>query len=345
MKLAVLGATGHTGRMTVPALVARGAQVIACGRDSTRLSALAEEHGVETRRVDVTNAGEVRAALRDVDGVANLAGPFLQTGPVPIEAAVRRGIPYADTTGEQAFMLDAHKRYHQRAQDAGSPVINALAYEYALSDLVAHAFFPEGGEALHVLYRARGSGASAGTKKSMARVLGAKCFSFENGKLVQEGYARHTRKFVTDQGPRDAATFPGGEALTIPRHTPFGTVRSYMPAPPSRARLLRALAPVARVALRGPVLRAVERRIDKTHRPPKNDSSRAEIHLVAQKPDRRVLVKMGDPYVVTAELVAEGLTRLVGGKASGVIAPAEALDARGVLEALAKRLPDFRVEG
>lgn len=345
MRLAVFGATGHTGRMTVSALRARGVQVIACGRATAQLTRLAEDPGVETRRVDVTNAGDVRAALRDADGVANLAGPFLQTGPMPIEAAIRRGIPYVDTTGEQAFMHEARRRYHKRAAAAGAPVINALAYEYALSDLAAAAFLPDGGEALHVLYRSRGSAASAGTKKSMARVLGKKCLGFEHGKLVAEGYARHRRRFQTAQGPRDAATFPGGEALTIPRHISFETVRSYMPMPPARALALRALAPLARAALHGPVLRAVERRIDKTHKAPQNEDAKAEIHLVAEKPDRRVVLTMGDPYVVTSELCAEGLTRLVGGKASGVVAPSEALDARGVLGALAKRSPAFRVEG
>jgi short subunit dehydrogenase-like uncharacterized protein len=344
-RLAVLGASGHTGRLVVPALLARGATVLACGRDENALAALHEAHGVETARVDVTEAGSVRAALRDADGVANLAGPFLETGPMPIEAALRRGIPYVDTTGEQLFMARARARYHARALEAGAPVVNALAYEYALADLAVAARLPEGGDALHVLYRSRGAQTSAGTKKSMARALASKAFGYEDGRLRPVAAARWRHRFPTDQGPRDGVSFPGGEILTVPRHAPFRTVRTYVPAPRSRALAMRLAAPLARLALRGPVLRAVERRIDRAHVPPRNEDARAEIHLDARGPDRRVVVRMGDPYAATAEVCAEGLVRLASGraKAAGVLSPAEALPAAPLLDALSARIA-LRVE-
>jgi hypothetical protein len=117
-----------------------------------------------------------------------------------------------------------------------------------------------------------------------------------------------------------------------------------MPAPPARALALRALSPLARVAMHGPVLRAVERRIDRTHRAPRNEEARAEIRMVAEGPAKRVLLSMGDPYRVTAELLAEGLVRLVGGaKAAGVVAPAEALPAAETLTALSRRVPEFQL--
>lgn len=352
MRIVVFGATGHTGALAVGALRRRGADVVACGRRQAALERLRAAHpaGVETRAVDVTDAAQVRGVVRGtVDGVLNLAGPFLATGPVPIEAALRHGAPYVDTTGEQAFMHRSRQRYHSRAEDAGVAVVHALAYEYAFGDLVARARFPEGGDMLHVLYRARGAGASAGTKKSIVRVLAAPSLGYEDGRLTPVPPGRYARTFQTDDGARDGMWIPGGEILTVPRHTPFATVRTYSVAKPSTRAATRALRPLARLALRGPVLDAVERRVDARHHAPDNASARGEIHLVAERggAEARVVVRMQDPYVATAEAAAEGIVRLAGRGAGdtggGVLAPAEAFDARSFLSTMEKGLDGFSV--
>ena len=328
MHVVVLGARGHTGKLLVPSLERRGVEV--------------EAHG---REVDVTDASAVREAVRRADAVVNLAGPFLATGTVPIEACLRHSVPYVDTTGEQAFMRLAQRRYHERALARETPVVNALAYEYALADLAVAAHLPDGGDALHVLYRSGGARGSRGTKKTVARVMAARHpLGFEDGALVQVPMAAYRRRFGTSDGPRDAMSFPGGDALLVPRHAPFRTVRSYVPMRPARAVGARVLAPVARLALRGPVLRAVERRIDRKHVEPENAAARAEVVLETEGPARRVVVKVGDPYKATAEVCAEGVVRLVGSGKKGVLAPAEALDARAVLDALEARVKGFHVE-
>lgn len=348
MRIVVLGATGHTGRLTVAALRRRGATVLACGRNAEALAAIAREHpdGVETRRVDVTDEADVRAALRGADAVANLAGPFLSTGHAPIRAALAEGIAYADTTGEQAFMHAARVRQHEQAQDANVPVVNALAYEYAMGDLAANAYLHEGGRALHVLYRSRGTRPSAGTSKSILRVMAAPGLGYEDGRLVAESSARHRRVFATADGPRHGMSVPGGEPLTVPQHSPFGTVRTYFAAKPRTATTARLMAPLARVALREPVLRALERRIDRKHRPPSNERARGEVHLLAETDEgtRSVVVHTGDPYATTAETMAEGILRLTRSGAAGVVAPAVALDAPDFLSALEELLPEFSVE-
>lgn len=338
MRVAVLGATGHTGALLVPALRERGAEVIACGRDAARLRKL-EGAGVSTRALDVGDAAALDALFAEVDGVANLAGPFLATGLGPAEAAIRAGIAYVDTTGEQAFMHEVRTRLHDNALAAGVPIVNALAFEYSFGDLAARAFFPEGGDALHVFYRPRRTQASAGTKKSVARVMASRGLGFEDGQLVPQGAARHRRSFDTRDGARLGLSFPGGEVLTVPRHTPFGTVRTYVPTSPRNARLAPVLAPLARLALRGPVLQAVERAIDRRHRAPDNAAAKGEIHLVTR--ERHVVVHTPDPYVATAHVCAEGLARLVAGTARGVLSPAEAFDARDMLAVLQARMPGF----
>lgn len=345
-RVTILGATGHTGALAVEALLKRGVEVRACGRDADALKRL-EEMGARTKRVDVTDAAALDAALSGADVVANLAGPFLATGSLPIERAIAANVPYCDTTGEQAFMHAARERYHEDARQAGVAVVNALAFEYAYGDLATRAHLQRGGKALHVLYRNRHASGSAGTKKSIVRVLAARTLSYEDWKLRPVGAARFKRTFDTADGPRTGVSFAGGEVLTVPRHTKFRTVRTYVATRPQLAPYVRALAPAARLALRGPVLRAIDRVIDARHTAPENADAHGEVHLVVDgTADERahVVVRTPDPYVATAAILAEGALRLADRGPGGVLAPAEALDAAATLRAVAERLEGFAVE-
>lgn len=329
-RVVVLGASGHTGRLVVGALKRRGAVVDALARS--------------TGGPDVRDRTAVRMALAGADAVVNLAGPFLRQGLAPVQAAIDAGVPYVDTTGEQAFMRKVDLALQRPARDAGVPVVNALAYEYAYGDLAARAFFPEGGDALHVFYRNIGAAPSAGTKKSILRVLASPTLAYEDGVLRRAPTGRWRRTFSTERGERLGLSFAGGEVLTVPRHTPFRTVRTYIQTNPKNARLSRALAPAARVALHGPVMALAERIVDARHEAPQNAEARGEVHLVAEPGGRRVVVSTPDPYVATAEIAAEGAMRLAARKGhGGVLAPAEAFDAREMLDAMRAAMIGFGV--
>jgi L-xylulose reductase len=72
----VTGATGGIGAETVRQLVAAGADVIASGRSTDTLAALADEVGVRTLPFDLTSEESVRDALQGLDlyGVVNCGG-------------------------------------------------------------------------------------------------------------------------------------------------------------------------------------------------------------------------------------------------------------------------------
>lgn len=76
MSIVVTGATGQLGRLVVSALLEKGvpaSDVVALGRDETRLSELADL-GVTTRRVDYADASAVRDALAGADRVLLISG-------------------------------------------------------------------------------------------------------------------------------------------------------------------------------------------------------------------------------------------------------------------------------
>jgi nucleoside-diphosphate-sugar epimerase len=71
MKIALLGATSKTGRYVVPVLCAHGHDVVALGRDASRLGTL--DRRARTVRADITDAVSLRAALDGAECVASLA--------------------------------------------------------------------------------------------------------------------------------------------------------------------------------------------------------------------------------------------------------------------------------
>lgn len=331
-KVAVLGASGHTGRLTVEALRRHGAEVLPLAR--------------ATGGPNVRDQAAVRRAIAGCDAVANLAGPFLANGLAPVRAAIDAGVPYVDSTGEQAFMLRVRDALGEEARKAGVAVVQALAFEYAFGDLAAARFFPEGGGSLHVLYRNLRTSPSAGTKKSIARVMGGPTWSYEEGKLRRVGVARYRRTFATSAGLRLGVSFAGGEVLTVPQHARFRTVRTYIQTKPSNARFARGLGLAARVALHGPVVSLVERIIDARHEAPENERAGGEVHLVVEGEreggERHVVVETPDPYLATAEALAWGALELARGRpGSGWLAPAEAFDAPSFLAQLEKRMNGF----
>ena len=72
----VTGASGGIGAATVRQLVARGARVIASGRDEQKLNALAEETGAQPLPFDLTAEDQIKAALEGLDvwGTVNCGG-------------------------------------------------------------------------------------------------------------------------------------------------------------------------------------------------------------------------------------------------------------------------------
>ncbi|TDB77177.1 SDR family oxidoreductase [Micromonospora sp. KC723] len=76
MSIVVTGATGHLGRLIVESLLRRGVpadQIVALGRDATRLTALADR-GVVVRAADYTDPASLRAAFDGAEKLMFVSG-------------------------------------------------------------------------------------------------------------------------------------------------------------------------------------------------------------------------------------------------------------------------------
>ena len=78
--VAIVGATGYTGRFIIAELLRRGMTPIAIARDANALSAANfPENEVYHRQATLNDAASLDRALHEAQAVINCAGPFVDT--------------------------------------------------------------------------------------------------------------------------------------------------------------------------------------------------------------------------------------------------------------------------
>ena len=334
MVLAILGVTGFTGRLVLEDARRAGLEVRLVGRRLEALEQLAQP-GEEVRVADARDREALAAAFDGASVVASLAGPFWEVGVQPVWAAIDAGAHYLDTTGEQAFVRRLYDLFDQEYSVALLP---AFGFDYVPGDLAARlaAERVEGPlEEVVVAYSVKGVGTSRGTRRTIGRVMGQGQVAWADGRLVDSRFGATTRSVRFPFGERTVVEWSGTEPLTVPRHTDVRNVRSYIRAPALVARagrLGRLAAPIVRLGSRlGPAGPSEESR----------RKSRFTVVAEARGPggEGRAVLTGTDVYGLTARLIVCGAQALLAGEArgTGVLAPAEAFDAR----VLAGRLEPF----
>jgi short subunit dehydrogenase-like uncharacterized protein len=331
--LAVLGATGYVGGLVCARARERGIPLRLVGRRREALEAGAQP-GDEVRVADAGNEAALIEAFEGSFAVANLAGPFLETGRRPVAAAIAAGCHYVDTSVEQAFARLVHEGFGESAEERGVVLLTSFGVDYVPGDLAARLAAEQLEEPLDEIavgYAVEGLtfGTSAGTRRTMAAVMRQAQVAWEDERLVDSRFGATTRRMQFPAGERTVVEWGGTEPLTVPRHTRVRRVRTYV-------RLPRVVAPLGRIGfLAVPFLRA-SAHIGRG--PSEERRSRARFWVVAEARNgtelRRATLLGRDIYGLTALLVvlaADGLRQEeVGG--AGALAPAEAFDARRLVE-------------
>jgi short subunit dehydrogenase-like uncharacterized protein len=138
----VYGASGYTGRLICEYLRDRGVPFTAAGRDAARVKeAMLAMPGIETADYDVAvaeaNVEDLTALFQGAKVVCNVCGPFITHGPTVVEAALKAGVHYLDTTGEQASILDVARNWGPRFAEKGLVAAPSVAYMYAPNEIAA----------------------------------------------------------------------------------------------------------------------------------------------------------------------------------------------------------------
>jgi short subunit dehydrogenase-like uncharacterized protein len=338
MTLAVLGATGFTGRLVLDEARRADLDLRLVGRRREALEALALP-GEEVRVADATDPVALREAFEGAAVVASCAGPFLELGFVPVAAALAAGAHYLDTTGEQEFVLRVHERFGAAADEARVAVLPAFGFDYVPGDLAARVAAEQVDGPLDevvVAYSVQGVGTSRGTRRTITAVMGQEQVAWADGRLVPSRFGATTRTIDFPFGRKTVVEWSGTEPITVPRHTDVRNVRSYVRAPAVAARtagLARRASPLLRaLAGFGPA------------GPSAAGRAKSRFTVVAEATGAgghgRAVLGGSDVYGLTALLIVRGAQALLAGEevGAGVLAPAEAFDAHSVIAGLAPLL-------
>ena len=320
------------------------------GRDAGKLEALSGElGGVPFRAVSLDDPAGLREMLEGCSVVAACAGPFTLYGEPLVEAAVKTGTHYLDTTGEQPFMRTVFERHGARAADSGVALVSGMGFDYAPGDLIAALVADGMGplEEVVLAYCVHGFAPTHGTALSGLEIMRGGDVVWDGGQWrpaprSADGGRWH---FPDPIGEQRMLRYPAGEQITVPRHVETARVRTLlngMVVPPRLMPIAAASSPLLGAAMRTPLRRLAGAAIRRLPAAP-SEKARQACHFTiscearGKTGVRRGTVRGGDVYGLTGRSIAHG-ARLLADPAydpSGALAPAQAFDPAAFLAALA----------
>jgi short subunit dehydrogenase-like uncharacterized protein len=332
---------------------------VIAGRDTARLTALADEHGgLPVARADVADPASVRALVERGDVLVTTVGPFTRRGGAALEAALDGRAHYVDSTGEAAFIREVFAA-GSRAQAAGAALLTAFGFDFVPGNLAgALAVAKAGAEAtrLDVAYFVHRASASSGTRASAMLIAGQRAHALRGGRVVETAFGRRARSFTDGSRSRPAILLGGTESLALQRVAPqLREISTYLGMPPRAVPALRAVSYATPVLARVPFGRGVidgagERAMQRTGQGPDAGArARSGCTVMAVASDSRgrelatVRMKGPDPYDLTGALMADAAIRLASGEitGTGALGPVDAYGLEALEEACA--MAGFRV--
>jgi short subunit dehydrogenase-like uncharacterized protein len=139
----IYGASGYTGMLVMDWLIDQNIPFKAVGRDAARIKKMMEERVVrlESARYEIVEVEhEVDALAKAFEGakvVCNTVGPFSKFGLSVVEAALKAGCHYIDTTGEQSFVREVRDQFGELYRQAGLVVSPSNAYMFTPVEIAA----------------------------------------------------------------------------------------------------------------------------------------------------------------------------------------------------------------
>ncbi|MBV9160461.1 MAG: saccharopine dehydrogenase NADP-binding domain-containing protein [Pseudonocardiales bacterium] len=351
--IVLFGATGYTGRRVAEAMVRRGLRPILAGRNAERLAALTQRlkkpglGKLDVVCADISDLAPVRALIGRGDVMVSTVGPFHRLGAPAVRAAVDAGAIYLDSTGEPPFIRRVFEEFGPLAQRSGASLITACGHDYVPGNLAGALALRRASARVHRLevgYLISGGGRaqviSRGTGRSALGLLTEQSFTRRDG-IRPEPTGSRTPTFTVGGLACSALAVGATEHYTLPRLAgPDGLpeVDVYLGrlgAATGLARLAYRLVP-ALLALPG--ARRLVRGIGEfalrwsAEEPDPVALAQVRSHVVATAYAAsgaqlaQVRLMSGDPYQLTADLLAWGAQRAVdhGVSGPGALGPVQA---------------------
>lgn len=178
-KVLIYGGNGYTGKLVAESLAQRHIPFYFAGRNMERLeealSIVEERHGspVNAKAVVVNHCTkELITLFENVDIIINVVGPFMQLGWPVVEAALKAGCHYLDTTGEQDWAAAIEEKYGEAFSENEKLLSPACSYMWSAGAIAAEAVLEtEGVDSIDILYQIENALPSNASTKSFLRMV------------------------------------------------------------------------------------------------------------------------------------------------------------------------------
>jgi short subunit dehydrogenase-like uncharacterized protein len=322
--VAVYGVTGHTGRFVASELRRRGIGVRGIARRPPTESS-SHENGEQFSwvRASCDDPEALDRALAGTDAVINCAGPFLETAPDVIEAALRVGAHYLDVSAEQRSVRQSLATYGEEATARGLVVLPAMAFYGGLADLLASQLCTGLRTVEEILIGIALDywHPTAGTRRTGERNT-ARRMIVSGGRLspLPAVPSRRHWQFPHPFGNQPVTAVPLSEVITISRHIAANRIESFINDAPLHDLMRPDTPPPTAVEANG-------------------RSSQSFVMDVVASGDgasRRIAAFGRDIYAVSASLIVEACVRVLSQEPcqGGSFAPAQLFDPADFLAAL-----------
>lgn len=366
------GATGLVGGRVCTALDAFDVPFVVAGRRKNLLDKVAALVGATDVRVaGVDDPAALAKAFSGARVVVNCANPLAELGEPILLTALAAGAHYIDLGGDQAFIHAMYERHDSTARRAGKLVVPGCAINCTLGDwgaawaaahvcnvgdegsVVRDAPPPRLGEDnplddIAVSYIYDDLVLSPGSQKAVFGNLHTRGLVWRRDRWESSAPAaerRHINAGPEMGGVRDAASFPGGDVITVPRHINALHVQTYVSTTRSAA-LATAMRLFAR-ALPFVPKRATE--VLAPYQPTDDEYARTKFAVIAQArrgfAAAQVVMRGQDQYRASAGIAA-WIARELAARVTGPLgmrAPSELFRPEAALRAVAT-LVDLHVE-
>jgi len=197
----VYGASGYTGMLIMDWLIDQNIPFTAVARNAARAKEMMAQRVVRLESAVfelVECEHDVEALIKAFRGarvVCNTVGPFINFGPTAVEAALKAGCHYIDTTGEQQYMRGVRDRFGEQFRQAGLLLSPSVAYMYTFAEIAAQlALETPGVDALEtgtLCLTPRGvAGVTVGSTSSIFEVYRMEaCYLWEKRLVPHEAHA------------------------------------------------------------------------------------------------------------------------------------------------------------
>src|SRR2546423_9062065 len=138
-RIAIYGATGHTGRLVAAELLARGQDMVLAGRNADALKELAASLGAPAVVAPLDDLAALRALVEDATVLIHCAGPYSVTGAPVASAAAEAGCHYVDHAVEAHHVKRMFDAFPETARRTGAVMVPSVSFYGGLGDRLAGA--------------------------------------------------------------------------------------------------------------------------------------------------------------------------------------------------------------